>query len=65
MNSLEQFVQAVIDSPSQYTNLDHIYVYNRVLGLVGEGEPAEAVDGQLRRLSKTVKLRILNQIRAF
>lgn len=50
MNSLEQFVQAVIDSPSQYTNLDHIYVYNRVLGLVGEGEPAEAVDGQLTSL---------------
>ncbi|MCC3236668.1 UDP-glucose--hexose-1-phosphate uridylyltransferase, partial [Pediococcus acidilactici] len=50
MNSLEQFVQAVIDSTSQYTNLDHIYVYNRVLGLVGEGEPAEAVDGQLTSL---------------
>lgn len=50
MNSLEQFVQAVIDSPSQYTNLDHIYVYNRVLGLVGEGEPTEAVDGQLTSL---------------
>ncbi|EFA27091.1 UTP--hexose-1-phosphate uridylyltransferase [Pediococcus acidilactici 7_4] len=50
MNSLEQFVQAVIDSPSQYTNLDHIYVYNRVLGLVGEGESAEAVDGQLTSL---------------
>jgi UDPglucose--hexose-1-phosphate uridylyltransferase len=50
MSSLEQFVQAVIDSPSQYTNLDHIYVHNRVLSLVGEDQPVEAVDEQTTSL---------------
>jgi len=50
MSSLEQFVQVVIDSPSPYTNLDRIYVHNRILGLVGEDQPVEATDEQVTSL---------------
>ena len=46
MTSLDQFVTAVIASPSQYTELDRIYVHNRVLGLVGEGDPIAAARNQ-------------------
>ncbi|MCT3282262.1 galactose-1-phosphate uridylyltransferase [Lactiplantibacillus pentosus] len=51
MTSLDQFVDAVIASPSQYTAMDRIYVHNRVLGLVGEGEPVAAADDQLTSLT--------------
>ncbi|WP_047998518.1 UDP-glucose--hexose-1-phosphate uridylyltransferase [Lactiplantibacillus herbarum] len=47
MTSLEQFVTAVIASPSQYTELDRIYVHNRILGLVGEGQSVAAADDQV------------------
>lgn len=51
MTSLDQFVDAVITSPSQYSAMDRIYVHNRVLGLVGEGEPVAAADDQLTSLT--------------
>lgn len=51
MTSLDQFVDAVIASPSQYSAMDRIYVHNRVLGLVGEGEPVAAADDQLTSLT--------------
>jgi UDPglucose--hexose-1-phosphate uridylyltransferase len=50
MNSLDQFVLAVIKSPSQYTELDQIYVHNRILGLVGEGDVVAAADEELTSL---------------
>ena len=61
MTSLDQFVTAVIASPSQYTELDRIYVHNRVLGLVGEGDPIAATDDQLTSLTDAlVKTAIQN-----
>ena len=61
MTSLDQFVTAVIASPSQYTELDRIYVHNRVLGLVGEGDPIAASDDQLTSLTDAlVKTAIQN-----
>lgn len=51
MTSLDQFVDAVIASPSQYSAMDRIYVHNRVLGLVGEGKPVAAADDQLTSLT--------------
>ncbi len=58
---LDQFVTAVIASPSQYTELDRIYVHNRVLGLVGEGDPIAASDDQLTSLTDAlVKTAIQN-----
>ncbi|MCT4456792.1 UDP-glucose--hexose-1-phosphate uridylyltransferase [Lactiplantibacillus paraplantarum] len=61
MTSLDQFVTAVIASPSQYTELDRIYVHNRILGLVGEGEPVVATDDQLTSLTDAlVKTAIQN-----
>lgn len=51
MTTIDQFVGAVIASPSQYTELDQIYVHNRVLALVGEAEPVEAPDDQLTSLT--------------
>lgn len=61
MTSLDQFVTAVIASPSQYTELDRIYVHNRVLGLVGEGDPIVASDDQSTSLTDAlVKTAIQN-----
>ncbi|MFC6295228.1 UDP-glucose--hexose-1-phosphate uridylyltransferase [Lactiplantibacillus daoliensis] len=51
MTTIDQFVAAVIASPSQYTELDQIYVHNRILALVGEAEPVEAPDDQLTSLT--------------
>lgn len=60
MSSLEQFVTAVIKSPSQYTAMDRIYVHNRVLGLVGEGEPVAAADEQLTSLTDALVQTAIN-----
>jgi len=51
MTTVDQFVAAVIASPSQYTGLDQIYVHNRVLALVGDDQPVAAVDDQLTSLT--------------
>ncbi|MFB9769041.1 UDP-glucose--hexose-1-phosphate uridylyltransferase [Lactiplantibacillus modestisalitolerans] len=51
MTTVEQFVERVIASPSQYTELDRIYVQNRVLGLVGDDTPVAAADDQLTSLT--------------
>ncbi|AVK61437.1 galactose-1-phosphate uridylyltransferase [Lactobacillus sp. CBA3605] len=51
MTTIDQFVTAVIASPSQYTALDRIYVTNRVLALVGEGPVLTATDDQLTSLT--------------
>ncbi|MFC6200622.1 UDP-glucose--hexose-1-phosphate uridylyltransferase [Lactiplantibacillus nangangensis] len=51
MTTVDQFVAAVIASPSQYTELDQIYVHNRVCALVGDETPVEAADDQLTSLT--------------
>ncbi|RRK10267.1 UDP-glucose--hexose-1-phosphate uridylyltransferase [Lactiplantibacillus garii] len=51
MATLEQFVTAVIASPSPYTAMDRIYVTNRVLALIGEGTPVAAADSKLASLT--------------
>lgn len=51
MTTVDRFVAAVIASPSPYTELDQIYVHNRILELVGEADPVEAPDDQLTSLT--------------
>jgi len=51
MTTVDQFVQAVLASPSPYTGLDQIYVHNRILALVGDDNPVAAVDDQLTSLT--------------
>ena len=42
MTTVDKFVDQVVDSDSDYTDLDRIYVHNKVLGLVGDDDPVEA-----------------------
>lgn len=60
MTSVDQFVAAVIASPSQYAELDQIYVHNRVLALVGDADPVAAVDTQLTSLTAALVQTAIN-----
>ena len=51
MTSIDQFVQKVIASPSPYSELDAIYVHNRITGLIGDDDFVVAVDDQLSSLT--------------
>ncbi|MFC6181700.1 UDP-glucose--hexose-1-phosphate uridylyltransferase [Lactiplantibacillus daowaiensis] len=51
MTSVDQFVKAVIASASPYTELDQIYIHNRILGLIGDDAPVASVDDQLTSLN--------------
>jgi len=61
MTTVDQFVAAVIASPSQYTELDQIYVHNRVCALVGDETPVEAADDQLTSLTDALVQTAINQ----
>ncbi|AKP67116.1 UDP-glucose--hexose-1-phosphate uridylyltransferase [Companilactobacillus ginsenosidimutans] len=47
MDTIDKFVDQVIDSPSDFTDLDRIYVHNKVLGLIGDDAPVEAKGNQV------------------
>lgn len=60
MNSLDKFVQKVIESPSEYSGFDKIYVQNKVLALIGEGDIVEAADDQLTSLTDALVQTAIN-----
>ncbi|GAJ26533.1 galactose-1-phosphate uridylyltransferase [Liquorilactobacillus sucicola DSM 21376 = JCM 15457] len=49
--TVDQFAEAVIASPSQYSGMDRIYIHNRILALVGDAEPLAATDERLVSLA--------------
>lgn len=60
MTSVDQFTAAVIASAAPYTELDEYYVHNRILGLVGDDNPVEAVDDQLTSLNDALVQTAIN-----
>lgn len=54
MTNVDCFVERVLASPSQYAELDRIYVHNRVLALVGEGHSVTVAKPALIDLTTTL-----------
>lgn len=50
MSALDKFVTAVIQSDSNYQELDRIYVENRIHALIGDGNTVKEKDDQLLNL---------------
>lgn len=47
MTTVDKFVQQVIDSPSDFSPLDQIYIQNKVFGLVGDDNAVESSSDEL------------------
>lgn len=60
MTTVDKFVQQVIDSPSDFSPLDQIYIQNKVFGLVGDVNPVESISDELVDLTDALVQTAIN-----
>lgn len=60
MTTVDKFVQQVIDSPSDFSSLDKIYIQNKVFGLVGDDNAVEADSDELVDLTDALVQTAIN-----